>query len=130
MIEGCDERAHVWHESQQRAKKPHKCGECGRAIAVGELYWRVWAVSSDGPFKGKWCEHCNIAKRWLWVNCGGSLLAGVAEDIHEHVEEYRRPDLARLDVGMRRRWRAFRREGLLPVPRMPKPLELGEARAL
>ena len=128
MIEGCDERAHVWHESRQRAKKEHKCGECRRAIAVGEHYWRVWAISVDGPFNGKWCEHCNVAKEWLWVNCGGSLLSGVEEDIAQHVEEYRRMDLARLDVGMRRRWRAFKRPGLLPVPPLPRPIKLGDAR--
>lgn len=128
MIEGCDERAHVWHESLQRARKTHKCGECNRTIAPGENYWRVWAINIDGPFKGKWCEHCNVGKEWLWKNCGGSLLSGVEEDIHEHVEEYRRMDLARLDVGMRRQWRRFKRTGLLPVPALPRPLQLGDAR--
>jgi hypothetical protein len=128
MIDVCAERSHVWHESEQRAKKPYKCGECGRDIAVGENYWRVWAVSSEGPFKGKWCAHCNVAKEWLWKNCGGSLLYGVAEDIREHVDEYQRMDLARLDVGMRRSWRAFKRPGLLPVPRMPRAIALGDAR--
>lgn len=125
MIEGCDERAHVWEESQQKARKEHKCGECRRVIAVGETYWRVWAISSDGPFTGKWCEHCNVAKEWLWKECGGSLLSGVREDIAEHLDEYRGQKLRRLkvlDIGMRRQWRIRRgpRIGaLMPLPQLP-----------
>lgn len=125
MIEGCDDRASVWHESYQRAKKEHKCGECHRAIAIGEKYWRVWAVGSDGPFRGKWCDHCGVAQEWLQKECGGSLLGGVHEDISEHLEEYRGQKLRRLkvlDIGMRRKWRIKRgpRAGLLmPVPQLP-----------
>lgn len=128
MIEGCDERAHVWHESRQKARKPRKCGECVRDIGIGETYWRVWAISVDGPFSGVWCEHCNVAKDWLWTNCGGGLLGGFEEDIAQHVEEYHRMDLARLDVGMRRKWRRFKSAGLLPLPRLPRPIGLGDAR--
>jgi hypothetical protein len=75
-------------ETRQRARKPYKCCECGRSIAIGEHYWKLFAVGSDGPFTGKWCEHCNVAKDWLWKECGGSLLSGVGEDIHEHLEYY------------------------------------------
>ena len=123
--------AYVWNESQQRARKPHTCGECGRTIAVGERYWRVWAVNSDGPFQGKWCDHCNVAKEWLWQNCHGSILGGVYEDIREHVQDYGRraaciPRLARLVVGMDHDWRIQRgpRAGqLMPVPVAPCKLE-------
>jgi len=125
MIEGCDDRASVWQETRQRAKKEYKCCECDRAIAIGEHYWRLFAVGSDGPFTGKWCEHCNVAKEWLWKECGGSLLSGVGEDIHEHLEEYRGQPLRRLkilDIGMDRQWRIERgpRAGqLMPLPKMP-----------
>lgn len=131
MIEGCDERASVWRESTQKACKQHVCGECHRHIEPGEVYHRVWAVSSDGPFDGKWCAHCDVAKEWLWKNCGGSLLCGVMEDISDHVQEYRGEAvcvarLKRIEIGARRKWRVERgmRKGqLMPIPQLPAALE-------
>jgi hypothetical protein len=127
MIDGGD-RAELWTESTAKARKPHQCCECGRTIQPGEIYHKVFGVQDRDPFSGKWCAHCDVAKNWLWKNCGGSLLSGVEEDIHEHVHEYRRMDLARLDVGMRRLWKRFKGDGLLPIPRLPAPIKLGDAR--
>lgn len=131
MIEGCDERASIWNEREQRARKPHKCCECGRQIEAGEVYVYLWAKSSDGPFTGRWCAHCDVAQKWLWENCSGSLLSGVIEDCREHVDEYSGeaaciPALARIVVGAGRKWRVRRgpRAGqLMPIPRMPGRLE-------
>ena len=128
MVEGCDEMASVWQESTRKARKPHKCIECGREIAVGERYVYLWAKGADGPFTGKWCLQCDVAKEWLWKNCSGSILSAVREDIGQHVEEYQRMDLARLYVGMRRRWRRFHKPGLLPPMPLPRPIELGDHR--
>jgi len=123
--------AHVWQERSQKARKPHKCGECGRTIEIGEKYCSVWAVGSDGPFQGKWCAHCDVAKDWLWSNCSGSLLGGVIEDCREHVSEYAGqaaciPALARIVIGAGRGWRIQRgpRTGqLMSVPTEPGPLQ-------
>ena len=131
MVDGLDDRASVWNESSQKARKPHKCEECNRVIEVGEVYCRVWAISGDGPFTAKWCAHCDVAKDWLWENCGGSVISAVQEDIQEHISDYRGdaicvPRLKRLDVGMSRKWRVARgpRKGhLMPIPRLPAKLE-------
>jgi hypothetical protein len=127
MIEG-GERAELWTESTMTARKPHKCCECHRTIKPGETYHRVFGKQDGDRFFDKWCTHCDVAKQWLWTNCGGSMLTMIEEDIHEHVNEYRRMDLARLDVGMRRGWKRVRREGLMPIPKLPRPIELGDAR--
>lgn len=125
MVEGLDERASVWNETQRRARKEHQCIECGRKIAVSETYWYLWATGSDGPFTGKWCKHCNVAKEWLWKECGGSVLSCVGEDIHEHIDEYRGQPLRRLkilDIGIWRGWKIKRgpRKGqLMPIPKLP-----------
>ena len=126
MIDG-GERAEVWCESTSKARKPHNCGECGRTIQQGEVYHKVWGKQDGEAFTGKWCAHCNVAKDWLWENCGGSLLTMIEEDIDEHVREYKRMDLARLAVGIHRNWQRFR-GGLMPIPKLPRPIKLGDAR--
>ena len=127
MIDG-GELAELWIESTAKARKPHKCCECGRTIQPGEVYHKVFGVQRGDPFRGKWCAHCDVAKTWLWDNCGGSMLTMVEEDIREHVGEYQRMDLARLSVGMRICWQRIRREGLMPIPKLPAPIKLGDAR--
>lgn len=121
------ERAEVWCESTAKARKPHTCEECGRTIQRGETYHKVWGKQEGDTFTGKWCTHCNVAKDWLWENCGGSLLTCIEEDIDEHVREYKRMDLARLAVGMHRDWQRFH-GGLMPIPKLPAPIKLGDAR--
>jgi|SRR5688572_8133270 len=132
MIDGGD-KAEMWSESTQRARKTHKCGECGREIQRGELYWKVFGVHEGYPFSGKWCAHCNVAKSWLWKNCGGSVLEGVIEDCLEHVQDYRgrefTPALARVCAGARRKWtkkRGPNRGQLMPVPALPGPIDIHE----
>lgn len=128
MIDGCDESFVVYHAHRPvRARKEHRCSECGRTIPAGETYYRA-----DGLFEGRWdiyhtCAHCKVACDWLKANCGGFLHHGVEEDIREHVGEYSRMDLARLAVGMGRDWQRFR-GGLMPLPKLPRPLKLGDAR--
>ena len=119
------ERYDVYETSNRRARKPHKCGECGRPIIVGELY-----RSSRGLFEGSWntnciCAHCQIAADWLTENCAGFVDNGVYEDIHEHAEEYFAIALPiyRLCVGMRRKWVRFDGAGLMPPPRLPPSIK-------
>jgi hypothetical protein len=127
-VDMLDERASVWNETYRKARKDYRCGECGRGIAAGERYVYLWAIGTDGPFTARWCLQCDVAKEWLWQNCGGSIITEVAEDIEEHVQEYERMDLARLAVGMRRKWRRFKAPGLIPPMSLPKPIAVGEHR--
>lgn len=121
------ERYDVYSAETRKAAKPHKCDECHREIAKGEtyrltkgMYDRLWSTN-------KVCAHCMVVVQWLGDNCGGYMDGGVFEDIVEHVEEYRRMDLARVAVGMRHKWKRIRREGQMPIPKLPRPIKLGDA---
>lgn len=119
MIDGCDERVTVLHERNPAARRLHKCNECHREIALGERYTVERYISEGSASTHKTCVHCMVARRWLLAECRGFVYGYIGEDLVEHVTEggYGM-DLARLAVGLRRKWR--RRDGRLqPVPAMP-----------
>jgi hypothetical protein len=91
-----------------RARKEHRCEDCGRTIAKGEPY-NVCSYLSEGDFgTTKMCVHCHAAGRWLRVVCGGHFYPGVLEELWEHWdEEYdlRSHGLGRLVLWGRRDWR-------------------------
>jgi len=128
MVDDADGTCEVWQESHRKARKQHQCQECGRTIKPGERYMFIFTVFEGEARGNKVCAHCEIACDWLRSNCGGYMLHAVEEDIDQHVEEYRRMDIARLAVGMRRNWQRIRKAGLMPVPKLPRPLELGDHR--
>ncbi len=93
------------------SRKPRKCDECQRDIAVGEKYH-----SASMLYDGLWdtfdtCEHCMASQRWLQGQCGGYLHGGVQLDLEEHQHEliFEKPgekiELLRLIVGMRHQWK-------------------------
>ena len=49
----------VFHQSLRKAKKAHKCYECGNAISPGEEYERV-----SGLYEGSW-DHFHTCSRCL-----------------------------------------------------------------
>ncbi len=49
------ETAEFWHTEHVKARKPHKCYECGDVIPVGAEYERV-AMKYDGTFSN--CRTC------------------------------------------------------------------------
>lgn len=102
------------------ARKPHKCDGCGREIAKGEEYqFGKGLLPGDGWWKEKLCGHCLVSAQWLVAQCGGYSMGGVAEEIHEHAQDYRERGLYRLTIGTRRKWQRFDGAGLMSVPKMP-----------
>lgn len=129
MIDGADSDAQVQHAyTVKKSRKPCKCTECRREIPVGDTYYRVEMVMEGGWHTFRVCTHCQVATEWLRKECGGYLLEGVLEDISEHVQEYRSMPLAKILVGMKRKWRALRGDGLMPLPEMPPFTHVEEAR--
>lgn len=116
MIDDGDGCVTVLRESNVKARKRHKCGECFRQIGVGEVYL-LEATVFDALFSThKTCSHCLVARRWLLKNCSGFIYGDIKEDIREHCGEgYGGFWLGRIAVGMSWKWR--RKNGsLLPVP--------------
>lgn len=103
----------VYREQQPRARKPHRCAECARTIPPGERYHRI-----TGLWDGRWdqihqCRHCVAVSAWMNTVCGGYLFYNLLEELIEHWDEgYRSVPLARLIVGMKRKWH----DGADPVP--------------
>lgn len=61
-----------------KARKAHKCFECRRAIAIGEMYEREKGVWPDGPAEYKTCSACAALTNavwshpdWEWDDCLG-----------------------------------------------------------
>lgn len=85
-IDDC-EPLDVYHETHPIARREHRCGECGRAIAPGESY-QVANMLYDGSWhRYKACAHCQVAMRWLMGECGGWVADFVLEELHEHWQE-------------------------------------------
>lgn len=122
MIDGC-ERSRVQRSNERKARKAHRCDECSREIAAGEQYEYTSGIDSeDYAFSYKMCAHCRAAALWLSINCGGYVMQGVQEDLEEHAGEYMRPDVGELAAGIRCKWYGR------PIPALPPPLKLGDAR--
>lgn len=124
--DGYDDSPEVYREEVRTARKKHKCNECGRDIKPGETYENHFYVYDGDPGTVKICAHCRIAKTWIKVNCGGWVFEQVREEIEEHAKEYPRLalPLLRIAVGMKRRWRRFVGDTLMPIPRIPPGIEV------
>lgn len=124
-----DEAEGGWEELRneiRRSRKPYRCGECSRAIAVGELYHYNAAITDGAMFTHRMCAQCRVAAEWLVETCRGYLCSGVEADLLHHWEDepdYRKLSLGRLIVGMRRQWRRFDGCGLMPPAALEASLE-------
>ncbi len=110
------------------AKKPHKCGECGRQIGVGEPYERCFMVFEGSGDTFKMCAHCRVGAAWLTKNCGGYLYYEVCAELEEHAAEYPevREPLRALVAGMRTQWRLSPDASLMPLPSQAPPIHVSE----
>lgn len=126
MIDDLDP-CEFYHEAKHKARKQHRCGECGRTIEPGETYMSASGKSDGDVWTAKVCRHCRVAVAWLAAQCGGSVFGEIAEDLRNHVDEYSRAPgvkkLARIYVGIRRQWKRFDGRGLLSVPLVPPTIK-------
>lgn len=80
-----DESVDMLNEVDRRARKDHRCFECGRTIAKGETYrYEAWLWEGDFD-TAKVCQHCLQVRRWLSAACDGWVYGELAADLAEHV---------------------------------------------
>lgn len=70
-------------DAMRKARKAHKCDECGAAIAPGELYENISGKFDGDFFSQKTCVVCmEIGKTFY---CGGRILGTLWEDLREQI---------------------------------------------
>lgn len=118
------ERADAYSVDRPVARKDHRCEECRRTILAGEPYERHNMVYEHTASTHVICSHCAVLMEWLSIECGGTVMGELIEDIEEHAQEYDRADLRELAVSARAQWswaegsrcNGFRGMPLPPVP--------------
>lgn len=108
------------------ARKAHTCHECGREIAPGETYEFAKGIMEGGWFQFKTCGHCIAVRTWLTEVCGGYCYESVGDDLRQHFRDGYGLWLGRAAAGMRRKWRRFDGDGLMPVMTLPAVLPTGD----
>lgn len=125
------EQADVYSVYKPIARKEHKCGECRRIILAGEPYERHSMVYEGTASDHAICSHCAVLSAWIGIQCGGTVVGELIEDIEEHANDYNRPDLRALALEARGQWcwsEETRRNGFrgVPIPALPAPITLSE----
>lgn len=118
MIDDADPMAFCLTEVRT-ARKTHVCGECKRTIQPKERYnfASYKHPDWDRPESSKTCSHCQVATNWLYKHCDGACFGEVKSDLIEHYDSgYREDNLQKIVIGIRRQWKAFHGNGLLPLP--------------
>lgn len=91
-----------YHAKMRRARKVHRCAECGRVIALGELYEHVTGKWDGMVDTFKTCEHCKVLRE-------GAFRATEADEwlhggLHAELDELWGFGWKRLREEMRRKW--------------------------
>ncbi len=83
----------VFRASRHRARKPHKCTECGRTIEPGERYQIAWGVWNGQPETFRTCREClrdrgRIVARELADGCARHEAFPPFGGLHEVLHNY------------------------------------------
>jgi len=70
-------------QKTQKARKEHKCTECGRTIQPGEEYEYYWGVWDYGPETYKTCMDCLSIRESFF--CKGYIFSNLYQDLIEHI---------------------------------------------
>jgi len=127
MIDDCDPVTPLTTR-EPKARKAHTCSECRRTIQPGERY-RYQSFLMEGDLdEHKLCDRCAIPVAWLRKNCGGYVYGMVHEEIVEHARDYPQigMPLARIAIGMKRKWKSFSGDGLMPIPKQAPDIFVAE----
>jgi len=106
----CDyDPAEFYHKELRKARKPHRCDECGRAIMSGERYEHVRAKWDGYVSTLRTCPRCLTLRAWVLahVPCFCWSHQNMREDARETIDEYKHecPGLwfgwGRLEIAVR-----------------------------
>jgi hypothetical protein len=80
----------VMRKEQRKAKKEHRCCECGRTIRSGETYEYVWGVWDGSAGTYKTCSHCVALRDYTTahVPCFCWYYGGMRIEAIEMLREY------------------------------------------
>lgn len=104
-----------------KARKPHWCNECSRAIRVGERYRRC-VVFFDGYARtDRCCAHCEVLRFWVNHECGSWLYGGAVDALADPDEpgDHQDETSRALVAGSRAEW-TLPDGTLMPVPVPPQ----------
>lgn len=83
-----DDAPTAFNEGPQKAKKQHKCSECGGNIRPGETYTKTWGVWDGSVCTFKRCTDCQSFLDWALahVKCicwsYGEMHQDVLDELH------------------------------------------------
>jgi hypothetical protein len=79
----CGDGPETYRETRPRARKPHKCCECGRTIQPGEIYRLLWGVWEGRPETYKTCSACQDLD--AWAHDQSDCFCPTLGDLRQHV---------------------------------------------
>lgn len=77
--------AEFYTESMVKAKKKHKCCECGKEIEPGETYEKITGKWDSFIETYRTCKNCLNIKEVFF--CEGWLFEGMKEALYEHLQD-------------------------------------------
>ncbi len=80
-----DDGPSAFQAADPKARKEHKCCECGRVILPGETYRRESGIWDGDPRRYKTCSECLSIRRVFL--CGGWMYGEVLEALKESFRE-------------------------------------------
>ena len=83
LVMDYDESNAFYQEVTPRARKPHKCCECGAPIAVGEQYQRATGKADGSIFSECSCLACTEIRKTFC--CGSWIFGELWEQMHEQM---------------------------------------------
>jgi hypothetical protein len=82
---GENECPDLYYTKIRKARKEHRCGECGRPILKNEKYEKVDAASDGIFYHHKTCEDCFSVARSFF--CNGLIHGRLWSDLEYHVRD-------------------------------------------
>jgi len=87
----CDYDVSFYRARIRKARKPHKCEECGSTIRPGEKYEHAFGICEGWTYSPNTCMPCRDLRQWVKNNvpCFCWAHGSMIDDAKEAIEEAR-----------------------------------------